>query len=102
MFSELFCYLNRVLQCCNWVPFLFPTNIRSDLNSNSIFHYHRAYWNMGTSPKHVVFDIVGTCVSYDALFDAIDHQLGDKLRAEGVKPKLLGYLWIEVTEREYT
>ncbi|KAH6663952.1 FAD dependent oxidoreductase-domain-containing protein [Plectosphaerella plurivora] len=54
------------------------------------------------SSKHVVFDIVGTCVSYDAIFDAIDVRLGDKLRAEGVKPSLLGYLWIEVTEREYT
>lgn len=41
-------------------------------------------------------------MSYDALFDAVDHQLGDKLRAEGVKPKLLEYLWIEVIEREYT
>jgi 2-haloacid dehalogenase len=57
---------------------------------------------MATSSKHVVFDIVGTCVSYDALFDALDHQLGDKLRAQGIKPHLLGYLWIEVTEREYT
>jgi 2-haloacid dehalogenase len=57
---------------------------------------------MPTSRKHVVFDVVGTCVSYDALFDAIDHRLGEKLRAEGIKPHLLGYLWIEVTEREYT
>lgn len=57
---------------------------------------------MSSPSKHVVFDIVGTCVSYDAMFDALDLRLGDKLRAEGVKPKLLGYLWIEVTEREYT
>ena len=57
---------------------------------------------MSASNKHVVFDIVGTCVSYDAMFDAIDHRLGDKLRAEGIKVNLLGYLWIEVTEREYT
>lgn len=57
---------------------------------------------MSGPKKHVVFDIVGTCVSYDAMFDALDHRLGDKLRAEGIKPSLLGYLWIEVTEREYT
>ena len=36
------------------------------------------------------------------MFDALDHRLGDKLRAAGIKPRLLGYLWIEVTEREYT
>ncbi|CAN9139418.1 unnamed protein product [Alternaria alternata] len=57
---------------------------------------------MPTSNKHVVFDIVGTCVSYDAIFDALDHRLGDKMRAESIKPRLFGYLWIEVTEREYT
>lgn len=57
---------------------------------------------MPASKKHVVFDIVGTCVSYDAMFDAIDHRLGKKLRSEGIKPRLLGYTWVEVTEREYT
>ena len=57
---------------------------------------------MSQPQKHVVFDIVGTCVSYDAMFNALDHRLGSKLRAEGIKPNLLGYLWIEVTEREYT
>lgn len=57
---------------------------------------------MAAPRKHVVFDIVGTCVSYDAMFDALDHRLGDKLRAQGIKVNLLGYLWIEVTEREYT
>ncbi|OJJ71914.1 hypothetical protein ASPBRDRAFT_30283 [Aspergillus brasiliensis CBS 101740] len=55
-----------------------------------------------TGSKNVVFDIVGTLVSYDILFDAIDTQLGDRLRAEGIKPSLLGYTWIEVAEREYT
>ncbi|KZF25801.1 HAD-like protein [Xylona heveae TC161] len=28
--------------------------------------------------------------------------MGDKLRAEGIKPRLLGYTWIDATEREYT
>ena len=52
--------------------------------------------------KHVVFDVVGTCVSYDAVFDALDTRLGDRLRAEGIKPSLLGYTWFEAAEREYT
>lgn len=52
--------------------------------------------------KNVVFDIVGTLVGYEKLFNAIDDRLGDRLRAEGIKPALLGYTWIEVAEREYT
>ncbi|KAJ5223843.1 hypothetical protein N7468_008385 [Penicillium chermesinum] len=54
------------------------------------------------SSKNVVFDIVGTLVSYDHLYNAIDRRLGDKLRAEGIKPWLLGCAWMEAAEREYT
>ncbi|KAH7148212.1 FAD dependent oxidoreductase-domain-containing protein [Dactylonectria macrodidyma] len=57
---------------------------------------------MSAPKKHVVFDVVGTCVSYDAIFDALDARLGDRLRAECIKPKLLGYTWFEAAEREYT
>jgi 2-haloacid dehalogenase len=57
---------------------------------------------MSTTKKNVVFDIVGTCVSYDSFIDAIDEKLGDKLRAEGIKPKLFGFAWMECAEREYT
>lgn len=54
------------------------------------------------SSKNVVFDIVGTLVCYDYLYDAIDRRLGDRLRAEGIKPWLLGQTWMETSEREYT
>jgi 2-haloacid dehalogenase len=54
------------------------------------------------SSKNVVFDIVGTLVSYDYLYDAIDRRLGDRLRAEGIKPWFLGQAWMETAEREYT
>lgn len=54
------------------------------------------------SSKHVVFDIVGTLVAYDHVFDALDARLGDRLRAEGIKPRLLGFTWMEAAEREYT
>ncbi|OQE31351.1 hypothetical protein PENSTE_c001G01049 [Penicillium steckii] len=57
---------------------------------------------MGDSSKNVVFDIVGTLVCYDHLHDAIDRRLGDRLRAEGIKPFLLGQMWMETAEREYT
>ncbi|KZZ92022.1 haloacid dehalogenase-like hydrolase [Moelleriella libera RCEF 2490] len=52
--------------------------------------------------KNIVFDVVGTLVSYDHLFAAIDGRLGEKLRARGIQPKLLGSCWLEVAEREYT
>ncbi|CAG7961031.1 unnamed protein product [Penicillium salamii] len=54
------------------------------------------------SNRNVVFDLIGTILSYENFFQAIDTRLGQKLRAEGIKPSLLGYTWIEVSEREYT
>jgi 2-haloacid dehalogenase len=57
---------------------------------------------MPVPQKHVVFDVVGTCISYDAIFDAIEHRLGARLREQCIKPKLLGYTWFEAAEREYT
>ncbi|ORY68659.1 2-haloalkanoic acid dehalogenase [Pseudomassariella vexata] len=56
---------------------------------------------MARRGKHVVFDIVGTCVSYDNFFSAIESRLGDRLRAEGIKPKLFGFAWMECAEREF-
>lgn len=57
---------------------------------------------MASHSKNIVFDVVGTLVGYEKLYEAIDERLGDKLRAQEVKPTLLGYTWIEVAEREYT
>lgn len=55
-----------------------------------------------SSSKNVVFDIVGTLVCYDHLYDALERRLGDRLRGEGIKPYLLGNTWMEAAEREYT
>lgn len=57
---------------------------------------------MSAPRKHVVFDIVGTCMSYDAIHRAIDTRLGPKLAQYQIKPALLGFAWIEAAEREYT
>ncbi|CBF80791.1 hypothetical protein AN8555.2 [Aspergillus nidulans FGSC A4] len=54
------------------------------------------------SSKNVVFDVVGTLISYDHLFQAIDDRLGDRLPEHGIKLSLLAYTWIEIAEREYT
>ncbi|KAH7185143.1 haloacid dehalogenase-like hydrolase [Fusarium flagelliforme] len=55
-----------------------------------------------SSSKNVVFDVVGTLVSFDHLYEAIEERLGEKLRARGIQPKLLGCCWQEMAEREYT
>lgn len=52
--------------------------------------------------KDVVFDVVGTLVAYERLFEALDERLGEKLKAAGIKSKLLGMIWVEAAEREYT
>ncbi|OJJ68887.1 hypothetical protein ASPBRDRAFT_658073 [Aspergillus brasiliensis CBS 101740] len=57
---------------------------------------------MTTTTKHVVFDVVGTCVSYEAFYTAIDTRLGPKLRSYNINARLFGYAWMEAGEKEYT
>ena len=52
--------------------------------------------------KHVVFDVVGTCVSYQAFFDGVEAQIGPALLAASIKPQLFAYAWMEAAELEYT
>lgn len=52
--------------------------------------------------KHVVFDVVGTLVSFTAFYDRIEQVIGDKLLAEGIKPSLFGYTWMTTAELEFT
>jgi 2-haloacid dehalogenase len=56
-----------------------------------------------TAPlKHVVFDVVGTCVSFDAYYERIDSVLGAKLRQHHVTPRHFGYTWQTAAELEFT
>ncbi|CAH0051165.1 unnamed protein product [Clonostachys solani] len=58
---------------------------------------------MSTSTnKHVVFDVVGTLVSYDAFFEAVEARLGERFRKESIGSRIFGYAWMEAGEREYT
>lgn len=54
------------------------------------------------SPKHIVFDIVGTLVSHSHFYDVIQTRLGPALAPYNVSGRLLGYAWLETAEREYT
>lgn len=57
---------------------------------------------MPPSKKHVVFDVVGTSVSFDAYYDCIDAVLGDRLRQQTITPKHFGFTWQTVAELEFT
>lgn len=57
---------------------------------------------MATGGKHVVFDIVGTCVGYEAFFETIDARIGDRLAPRGLSARALAYAWMECAEREFT
>ena len=50
--------------------------------------------------KHIVFDIVGTVVGYDAFFEALEECIGHKLLAQGIKPRLFAWAWMEAADLE--
>ncbi|KAF3402668.1 hypothetical protein DPV78_004216 [Talaromyces pinophilus] len=55
-----------------------------------------------TENKHVVFDVVGTLISYERFFEAIEARMGDRLRSANVGSRIFGYAWMEAGEKEYT
>lgn len=54
------------------------------------------------SKKHVVFDVVGTCVSFDAFYNCIHRVIGDKLQAHHITARSFGYTWMTAAELEFT
>lgn len=52
--------------------------------------------------KHIVFDVVGTLVSYEHFFVVIEERLGSQLQPHNIPARLLGFAWLESAEREYT
>lgn len=55
-----------------------------------------------TPKKHVVFDVVGTCVGYQAFFDGVEKTIGSQLVAAGLSSQLFAFAWMESAEREFT
>ncbi|CZT03692.1 hypothetical protein WAI453_008999 [Rhynchosporium graminicola] len=51
--------------------------------------------------KHIVFDVVGTCVSFDAFYARIAQILGLRLLAQSINPSHFGYTWKEAAELEF-
>ncbi|GFF38877.1 haloacetate dehalogenase H-2 [Aspergillus lentulus] len=52
--------------------------------------------------KHIIFDVVGTCVSFDAYFASIAATIGPKLSTYNITPKHFGYTWMTAAELEFT
>ncbi|KAI2722541.1 hypothetical protein CBS147332_3470 [Penicillium roqueforti] len=50
--------------------------------------------------KHAVFDVVGTCVSFDFFIDTIEDILGPRLRANQLSANAFGYAWMQAAELE--
>ncbi|KAK3676545.1 hypothetical protein LTR78_003821 [Recurvomyces mirabilis] len=57
---------------------------------------------MANPKKHVVFDVVGTCVSFDAYYERIDKVMGAKLRKHTVTAQHFGFTWQTAAELEFT
>ncbi|KAL4791880.1 HAD-like protein [Aspergillus venezuelensis] len=57
-----------------------------------------------TGNKHVVFDVVGTLVSYENFFSALETRLGARLASlpNPIGSRILCYAWMEAAEKEYT
>lgn len=57
---------------------------------------------MGQPAKHVVFDVVGTCVSFDAYYGRIEAVLGSQLRKHTITAQHFGFTWQTAAELEFT
>lgn len=55
-----------------------------------------------SAQKHVVFDVVGTCVSFDAFYDGIDKTIGQKLKIQNITARSFGFAWMTAAELEFT
>jgi 2-haloacid dehalogenase len=52
--------------------------------------------------KHVVFDVVGTLVSFEAYFSQINKTIGQKLLSHTITAQTFGYTWMTAAELEFT
>jgi 2-haloacid dehalogenase len=57
---------------------------------------------MSPPAKHVVFDVVGTCVSFDAYYQRIESVLGAALRQHTISAQHFGFTWQTAAELEFT
>lgn len=54
------------------------------------------------SPKHVVFDVVGTVVSFEAFYERVHAVLGERLLARNMTAQHFGFTWKNAAELDFT
>lgn len=52
------------------------------------------------SKKHIVFDIVGTIISYETFFAALSERIGPQLLSHNIPPRLFAWTWMEAADLE--
>lgn len=57
---------------------------------------------MPPSSQNVVFDVVGTCVSFDAYYATISRTMGPQLLTQNITPQHFGFTWQTAAELEFT
>jgi 2-haloacid dehalogenase len=53
-------------------------------------------------PKHVVFDVVGTCVSFSEFYTRLSSTIGPKLLSHTITAQHFGFTWQTAAELEFT
>ena len=54
------------------------------------------------SSKHIAFNVVGTLISLDHLFTALESHFSARLHDLGIQPKFLATCWLKTADPEYT
>jgi 2-haloacid dehalogenase len=83
-------------------PTLSLTRRCKPLQNLDTSHSGERHNKMPEPQKHVVFDVVGTCVSFDAYYERIESVLGEKLRKQTVTAQHFGFTWQTAAELEFT
>lgn len=50
----------------------------------------------------IVFDIVGTCISYEKCIEAIEFKMGERFKKSGIDSRLFFFFWLAGCERDYS
>ncbi|PWY96541.1 HAD-like protein, partial [Aspergillus sclerotioniger CBS 115572] len=52
--------------------------------------------------KHIILDVVGTCISFSTFIRRIETILGPRLRTHHTNAHIFSYAWMQASELEYT
>ncbi|KAG7777669.1 hypothetical protein KL930_000568 [Ogataea haglerorum] len=50
----------------------------------------------------IIFDIVGTCISYEKVIEGIEVRMGERFKKSGIDPRLFFFFWLAGCERDYS